>query len=230
MEPLKLFIGHDDREAVGTHVFLQSLIRTTKYPVSLTIISPEMAQELAPTDGTNAFSKARFLVPYLCNFRGLAIWLDGADMLLRSSLVELLTLSEPGYGVQVVKHDYTPTGKKYVGTTMETDNESYPKKNWSSVILWNCSFYPHTKLDPKFIQEKPGSYLHRFEWMEQEHVGELPAQWNHLVGEQPFNPEAKLAHFTCGIPGFEHYRHADYATEWTEDLKAGAKGLQYLGR
>lgn len=231
LDPIRLFIGWDEREAIGGHVFIQSLIRTTKYPVSLTIITPEMAQSLAPTDGSNPFSKARFLVPYLCGFRGSAIWMDGADQLLRASLVELWAHREAGYGVQVVKHDYqTKASRKYLNTGLEADNADYPKKNWSSVILWHCDYFPHRNLTPSFVTEKPGKFLHRFNWMPEGDIGDLPNEWNHLVTEQPFNKDAKLAHFTLGIPGMEYYRHADYAPEWTADLKSAAKGLQYLGR
>jgi hypothetical protein len=151
-------------------------------------------------------------------------------MTLRAPLDELWALREGWYGVQVVKHDYQPTGRKYIGTPLETDNAAYPKKNWSSVMIWSCDYMPHHKLTPKFIAEQPGSYLHRFEWMPEDRIGELPAEYNHLVAEQPFNPEAKIAHFTLGIPGFEHYRHADYAQEWTDTLKNAARGLQYLGK
>jgi hypothetical protein len=209
------------------------LLAKTNLPVSLTVLTPEIGKQLGVTDreSSNAFGKLRFLVPYLCGFKGGAIFLDGADMMLRSSLAELWSAREAWYGLQVVKHDYqTKSPKKYVGTDMESPNKDYPAKNWSSVMLWSCDFKPHLRLTPEFIASKPNSYLHRFEWMDHDRIGELPKEWNHLVGEQQFSQEAKLAHFTLGIPGFEHYRHADYAEEWTTNLKAAAKGLQYLGR
>ena len=180
---------------------------------------------------TNSFGKLRFAIPYLCNYKGGAIFLDGADMLMRTSLAELWALREGWYGVQVVKHDYkTKSPKKYVGTKMESQNSDYPRKNWSSCVIWSCDYSKHQVLTPRYISETSPSTLHRFGWLPDERIGELPAEFNHLVGEQKPNKDAKIAHYTLGIPGFEHYRHAEHAQEWTESLKRAAAGLQYLGK
>ncbi len=223
---IRLFVGQDPREAVGLHVFLESLWKHTKEPIAVTALTPTFGK----SDGTNSFSLSRFRIPELCGWSGWAIYADGVDMLLRADLTELWELRDNKYAVQCVKHDYKTTSpRKYVGTDLESENQDYDRKNWSSLVIWNCAHWSHFKNREK-IREADGKYLHRFSWLNDDEIGNLPAGWNHLVGEIPFNPDAKIAHFTLGIPGFEHYRRSDYATEWIESLKSAATGLQYLGR
>lgn len=226
MERIKLFVGADSRESVGLHVFLESLWKHSTLPVEVIALNDKMGH----SDGTNAFSTLRFQIPELCNHGGWALWMDGTDMLIRSDPAELWALRDKHYAVQVVKHDYqTKHSVKYVGTTLEACNADYPRKNWSSVMLFNCGHWAHFKARDR-LMSGDGKYLHRFSWLEDKQIGELPKEWNHLVGEYPFNPDAKLAHYTLGLPGFEHYRRSDYAPEWTAHLKDAARGLQYLGR
>lgn len=215
---IRLFIGRDDREAVGLIPFYQSLREHTSQPISVTELTGLRG------DGTNDFATARFYVPHLCGFRGLAVWMDGSDMLLRADLGELVRLFDFS-PVQVVKHAYFPKNKrKYIGTEMEADNEGYPCKNWSSVMLWNCEHPINQRLTESFVKAQSGRYLHRFMWMEPERVGELPKEWNWL-DEYGYNADAKLVHLTNGIPGFIHYRDAPHAEEWWSALRKAQRGL-----
>lgn len=216
---VKVFTGFDARESAGWHVFVASLLITSKDY----ILMPPFTGMAG--DGTNDFSYGRFRVPRLCHWAGPAIYLDGADMLLRAPIDELMSLYDSRYALQVVKHDYlTKHPRKYVGTPLEAPNESYPRKNWSSVILFNCGHPAHLKAW-EALSGNDGRYLHRFSWLKDEEIGELPQEWNHLVGEQDFNPEAKLAHFTLGIPGFTHYSFCDYAGEWRDVLRQANRGM-----
>ena len=232
MERLHLFVGSDPRESVGLHVFLESLWKHTSIPVDLTVLTPKLGEQLGiKSDGTNSFSKLRFVCPYLSGFKGFSLFLDGADMLLRTDLAELWALRDTHLALQCVKHSYkTKFPRKYVGTTLEAENQDYPRKQWSSVILWNNGYSPHQKLTPEFISKTPGPDLHRFSWVPDDRIGELPKEWNHIPGEIQANPNAKLVHFSLGIPGFEHYRRNEHSPEWTEHLRSAAKGLQYLGK
>ena len=163
-------------------------------------------------DGSNAFTYSRFLVPYLCDFQGTAIFLDGSDMLMRSDVSELAALADPQFAVQVVQHSYRPLHtRKYIGTTMEAPNAEYPRKNWSSVILWNCEHHSNRWLTPEAVQTATGPALHRFSWLPPNQIGALPSDWNHIVGEPQY---AKIAHFTLGIPSIPHYQDCAYAEEW----------------
>ena len=228
MDPIRIYTGFDQREAIGWHVFLQSVIERTDSPVDIVPLTERLGRKLGiSTDGTNAFSKIRFAVPYLCGFRGYALWCDAADMLALTDIAELWGM-KPGHGeaVRVVKHDYQPKSKvKYVGTDLEAPNEPYERKNWSSLIYWDCNHFAHRKLEPEFIATQPGSYLHRFSWLKDEQIGELPEEWNWLdeYGDGP----AKVMHHTTGIPGFTHYAEAPKADEWKKTMLDCLEGMQY---
>ena len=225
---IRIFTGFDQREAVGHHVFLQSVIERTDEPVEIIPLTERIGRKMGiVSDGSNSFSKIRFSIPYLCGFKGHAIWADAADMLCLEDIVELWNRRDTYHAVKVVKHDYQPTGRKYVGTEMETANEAYPRKNWSSLVLWWNEYMPHQQLTPSFINEKPGSFLHRFSWLPDARIGDLSSEWNHLVIEQERNPNAKLAHFTLGIPSFSNYGDCEFSDEWKKTLQNALEGMQY---
>jgi len=205
---IKVFAGYDPREAIGFHVFVQSLLDHASVPVE---VVPLFGNQ---RDGTNAFIYERFMVPHRCGFKGTAIFLDGADMLMRADIAELAALADPLKAVQVVKHDYkTRHPRKYIGTGLEADNRSYPRKNWSSAIIWNCAHYANRFLTPENVAEATGADLHRFAHLPDSLIGDLPAEWNCLIGEQD-QPDPKIAHFTLGIPAMHHYQDCQFASEW----------------
>jgi hypothetical protein len=214
-QPIRLYTGFDDREAVGYHVFCASVIERATVPVQFCPLTTKVSQGIGQRDGTNAFTYSRFLIPYLENFEGWAIFADGADMLCLADIAELAKLYDPSKAVQVVKHEYrTSNARKYIGTAMEADNADYSRKNWSSLMLINCAHYAWRQMRPDAVAELPGSYLHRFGFIEDRYIGSLPGEWNHLVGEYAVDPDAKMLHFTLGIPAMKHYKHCEGAPEW----------------
>jgi lipopolysaccharide biosynthesis glycosyltransferase len=144
-------------------------------------------------------------------YKGWAIFMDG-DMLLRDDIEKLWALRDESKAVMVVKHNYkTKMTEKYLGSK----NEDYPRKNWSSVILWNCGHPANAVVTPEFIQNATGAQVHRFTWLPDELVGELPAEWNWLDIEYAWNPAAKLVHYTLGTPCFHEFSdQGDFANEW----------------
>jgi len=214
---LKIFVGFDGKvEPVAYHTFCQSVIEKSSIPVSFTPLALNTLSEYKEThtDGSNAFIYSRFLVPYLCDFKGMALFVDG-DMICRADIAEILWEHEQDHAVKVVKHYYqTKHPVKYLGAK----NEDYPKKNWSSVMLWNCGHHLNKQLTPQFVMDKPGKYLHRFEWLKypEEQVGKLDETWNWLETEYEYNPDAKLIHHTLGTPCFKDYQNTDYSQEWWE--------------
>jgi len=207
---LKVFIGWDGNEAVAFHTLAHSIMRHASKPVSITPLvlrQLPMTRERHPLQSTE-FSFSRFLVPWLCDYEGMALFLD-SDMLCRADLYELR--AGPGDpAVSVVKHDYAPRPEdKFLGQRQTV----YEKKNWSSVMLFN-----NTKcraLTPEYVNAASGLELHQFKWTDD--VGALEPNWNHLVSEYPPNPDAKLVHFTRGTPCFAKYRKCEYADEWREE-------------
>lgn len=166
------------------------------------------------TDGSNAFIYSRFLVPHLQGFQGWAIFADG-DMLCREDISELWRLRDDSYAAMVVKHDYqSKAPRKYVGTGLETINVSYPRKNWSSVILWNCNHPSNLVLTPEYVMGATGRKLHRFEHLTDDEIGALPNEWNWLAEEYPVNEAAKIVHYTLGVPAMKAYADSQHAEEW----------------
>ena len=212
---IRVFLGFEPREAVAYHACCQSIIENTSEPVSITPLHlPQIRKMLdysaGRRDGSNDFIYSRFLVPVLCDFQGWALYLDG-DMVVRGDLAELWEMRDPAKDAHVVKHDYvTRHPVKYLGAK----NESYPRKCWSSVILWNCASFPNRVLTPEFVASHDGSFLHRFKWLSDRRIAELPPEWNWLVGEYDANPNAKLLHYTLGIPAFAEYADCDHAADW----------------
>ena len=207
---INLFCGYDRREAIGFHVFVHSVLEHASRPVSITPINA-----MGGPEHTNAFTYSRFLVPWLCGFKGHAIFADGADMLMQADIAELDALFDPRYAVQVVQHpDYeTRHPRKYVGTSMEADNENFPRKNWCSVMLINCEHAAVGRRGPR--ARRPRADGHRACSNSSAFtIGPLPNEWNRLVDEGQPVEGAKILHWTAGIPGFDNYRDAPGAKLW----------------
>ena len=215
---IPLFAGFDTREEIGFHTFCSSVIHQASEPVCITPLHLAMLCNVyqgGARDGTNAFIYSRFLIPYLMEFRGMAIFADGADMILKGDIAELWAMRDPFKAVQVVQHEYkTKHPRKYVGTSMEADNRDYPRKNWSSLMLINCAHYAWRDITPEKVATMSGADLHRFAFIPERFIGELPAEWNWLADEYGPNPDAKLLHWTAGIPAFPHYAQAPHADDW----------------
>jgi hypothetical protein len=111
---------------------------------------------------------------------------------------------------------------------MESPNEDYPRKNWSSVILWDCSNMGNRKLTPEYVSNNTGAHLHRFQWLKDERVGDLPFDWNWLADEYMENKNAKLWHWTAGSPAFKGYRDSPHADEWRAVARRVLRGWDEL--
>jgi hypothetical protein len=212
-ETVHIFLGHDKREAAAYHVCQQSILDTALDPDRICFHAVTGAQR----DGSNAFTYARFLIPYRMRWGSVekhAIWLDG-DMVVREPIEELWALRRHDVALQVVKHEYqTQHPRKYVGTPMESDNRDYPAKNQSSVMVVNCGTLHNRVLTPDFVARHDGSFLHRFGWLTPQLVGALPERWNFLVNEMVPSSDVALGHFTIGVPGFSHYADDFLSDEW----------------
>lgn len=220
---IKIVVGFDQREAIAYHTFSQSVLEKSSLPVLFLPLSINTLKGYKEThnDKSNDFVYSRFLTPYLNNFEGWAIFADG-DMVCQSDIKELWDLRDETKALQVVKHDYkTKFNQKYLGNT----NENYPRKNWSSLILWNCSHPKHKVLTPDFISSQTGKYLHRFSWLDDEDIGELPIDWNWLAIEYSINPKAKIIHYTLGTPCFKDYRNTEMAVTWHEAQQKVNEGI-----
>ena len=209
---IKIAVGYDERESVAFHTFSQSLVDKASVPFSITplVLKALAGYEEQHQDGSNAFIYSRFLTPFLFEFSGWAIFADG-DMVCLSDIAELWALRDASKAVMCVKHDYkTKARQKYLGNS----NQDYPRKNWSSLVLWNCGHPANMILTPDFVQKQTGAFLHRFNWLSDDLIGELPMEWNWLVTEYPDNYSANLLHYTLGTPCFADYRDGDMSEVW----------------
>jgi lipopolysaccharide biosynthesis glycosyltransferase len=164
-------------------------------------------------DGSTEFSFSRFLTPYLCGYQGQAIFMD-CDMIVNGDIYDVLDYCDLKHDVFVVKHNYQPKHKsKFLGNTQT----AYPKKNWSSFMVFNNFMQPVKKLTPEVVSIQSGAYLHQFKWTNEDRIGELPPEWNHLVGEYSPNEDARVVHFTLGTPCFNDYKAQEWAGEWWQE-------------
>jgi lipopolysaccharide biosynthesis glycosyltransferase len=225
---IRVFIGYDSREELAYQVCRQSILDTAKYPNSIEIYPIKQNEmrdrglywrdvdKLASTE----FTFTRFLVPELCEFRGWALFID-CDFLFKKDVRNLWKVIEESienkknYAVMCVQHDYTPKSM----TKMDGQEQTvYPRKNWSSCMLFNCEHPKNRKLTKDFINNPDidGKFLHRFSWLEDRDIGRLSHEWNWLVGYYQEDDKTVPAaiHYTDGGPWFKSYRLCEYAADW----------------
>lgn len=211
---IHLFCGYDSREAIGWHVFVASVLRRASQPVAI-----HRLDACGLPHGSNAFTRSRFLAPWLMGFKGRAIFADASDMLCLGDIAELDALFDDGMAVQVVQQPAYKTRhpRKYIGTAMEADNRDYPLKNWASLMLMNCEHAAWRDVTPGFVERTPALWLLTLTHIQLEHpraIGALPDRWNRLVDEGQPSEGAAILHWTAGIPAFPHYARAPGAAAW----------------
>lgn len=176
-----------------------------------------------PSDApaSTEFATTRFLAPLLAQ-RGFAAFMD-CDTVTVGDVYELWRLADPRYAVQVVKHEHAGTE----GVKMDGQPQTqYPRKNWSSVVLWNVDHPGNRRLTRAMICNLPGRELHAFCWLRDEEIGELPAGWNWLVSVQAMPDALRLAHFTLGgpwLPGWHGGPYDDLWSSYQADFRAAMR-------
>ena len=223
---VRVAIGFDYREAIAYHVCSQSIITNSNQPLTIIPLASNLISNFSKLDdkGSNQFIISRFLTPSIVNYSGWVIYIDG-DVVCNDDIQGLWSLRDEKYAVQCVKHDYkTKYENKYFGNK----NENYPRKNWSSVILWNCSHPSNQILTPDFVSKHDGKYLHRFSWLNDEEIGDLPLKWNWLSSEYKDNADAGLIHYTLGTPCFKEWSDKGMSEYWHDYFTETVNGFDYL--
>ncbi|GAQ89896.1 Nucleotide-diphospho-sugar transferases superfamily protein [Klebsormidium nitens] len=215
----RIFIGYDAKEDVAFQVCKQSILKHASVPVHIVPIKQKDLRDGGlytrlrdPTESTE-FSFTRFLTPYLAGYMGWAMFVD-CDFLYTADIKQLTELIDDKYAVMCVKHDYAPTSPTKMDGQIQT---TYPRKNWSSMVLYNCGHPKNRILTPELVSQESGAFLHRFQWLDDEDIGNVPETWNWLVGHNK-RPEdgkpPKAIHYTCGGPWFKEYAQCEYAELW----------------
>lgn len=165
------------------------------------------------------FSISRFLTPHLAG-RGWALFMD-CDMLVRANLTRLFEEAErqPDKALLCVQHAHAPVQTTKMDGQIQT---VYPRKNWSSFMMFNCDHPANQALTVEAVNSLPGRDLHRFCWLEDGLIGDLDGCWNFLVGHSDPEIEPNVVHFTDGIPLMEGYENVPYADEWRAMLRSWA--------
>ena len=219
--PLNIFVGWDSRETQAYDVCVKSLLEYSSVELN---IQPIIRSDLMdageyfreqPEAGSVEFTYTRFLTPYLSKFKGWSLFID-CDFLFTRDVAELFALADDKYAIMCAKHDYVPKNAVKMDGQKQV---AYPRKNWSSCILWNCAHPSNRILTPYTASRQTGAYLHRFKFLKDHMIGDIPIEWNWLEGEydKPEVPPAAI-HFTNGGPWFEDWQDVDYADLWRSYL------------
>lgn len=220
---MEIYIGYDSREDLAYQVTSYSI--KSKSPGAN--IHPLKLKELRQKNlytreedklGSTEFTFSRFLVPTLNDFKGWALFCD-CDILFLNPIEELFAKADEKFAVMCVQHDYKPTSE----TKMDGKIQSiYPRKNWSSLVLWNCAHPANKKLSKELVNhpDTTGKYLHRFSWLQDDEIGEINHEWNWLVSwyQEPRDGSPKAIHYTEGGPWFSEYRFCEYNEVWKKYL------------
>jgi len=223
MSQLRVYIGYDHAEHQAYRVALKSLSKYTKTapePLDASrlhaggllrrLVDTRVGMYDLPSNApcSTEFAVSRFLVPILCQ-SGWALFTD-CDVVFLGNPRELLALADPDKAVMVVKHNHFGHGTK-MGGAIQTH---YPRKNWSSVMLFNCDHEANKRLTIQDVNERPGRDLHAFYWLHDSEIGELPPEWNWLVNVTPKPAYPKIAHFTNGGPWIANWTPAEHDAIW----------------
>jgi lipopolysaccharide biosynthesis glycosyltransferase len=227
--PVKVFIGWDASELKAHLVAVHSLHghATARHDVRRVSLDELTAKGLyrRPTrSGPNGqlfdvlsdapmstgHAIARFFVPYLCDYKGWALFTDG-DVLFRDDIAKLEACADPSKAVMVVQHPPMPEAATKKDGHAQT---SYPRKNWSSVMLFNNEHPANQLLWTTVLNQWPGRDLHAFRWLNDDQIGALPSRWNWLVNVSAPEPDPAIVHYTTGTPDLPDHSADPYADEW----------------
>lgn len=197
-QPLRIFIGYDHRQPIALNVLQFSIFRRSSKPVAITpIVLPTLPMKRT---GLTPFTYSRFLVPWMCGYQGWALFLD-IDFLVLSDIADLFARADDRYAAMVSKSE-----KKF---------------EWASMIFFNCGHPANQVLTPDYVDDpKRCVNPHTMDWLSPELVGDLPREWNHLVGYDAPRTDAKAVHYTQGMPIYEETSGSEYREQWLAEQKA----------
>lgn len=228
---LRIFVGYSPEELIPATIAEDSIRRTAvladDQSLRISRISKEVLRDYysRPTIRTQQHARwdvisqapmstdhaiARFFIPWLCDYQGWALFVDG-DILCRRSITDLFAQASPEYAVMCVQHP--PLLKEGAKKERETQ-QAYARKNWSSVMLFNCGHEANRVLDLDMLNSTPGRDLHRFFWLENDQIGALDPCWNYLVNVTAPQVDPAIVHFTEGVPLLQQHLFDPFADEW----------------
>ena len=221
MSNLNIYIGYDSKEDIAYRVCKYSILKRSNANLNITslklyeLVTNKMySRDIDPLASTE-FTYSRFLVPALNKYRGWAIFCD-CDFIFFEDVTKILENLDNSKAVYCVQHDYTPKEKHKMDGQKQT---IYPRKNWSSFILFNCSHPSNKKLNIDLVNSETGSFLHQFKWLKDSEIGSLDERWNWLEGwtSNHNNKKPFAVHYTRGGPWFDEWQDVEFANEWISE-------------
>jgi len=225
---LRVFVGFSADEMMATTVAINSMLhfagtlrlnvqRISRLSLLQCYTRPtriddngQLWDEISDAPMSTDHAIARFFIPWLRDYQGWALFTDG-DVLCRRDVRELFALADERYAVMCVQHPPLLS----VGYKKDGDRQlAYPRKNWSSVMLWNCGHPANRHLTLDTLNGVSGKALHGFVWLEDSQIGALPPEWNWLVGLSAPVDNPAIVHYTQGLPTLPDHAHDPYADEW----------------
>ena len=221
MSNLNIYVGYDSKEDIAYRVCKHSILKRSGTNVKIRslklyeLIANKLYNRAIDPLASTEFTYSRFLVPTLNNFKGWAVFCD-CDFLFFEDVEKILNNIDESKAVYCVQHDYTPKEKHKMDGQKQT---IYPRKNWSSFILFNCSHSSNKRLSVDLVNSETGSFLHQFKWLKDSEIGSLDERWNWLEGwtSKHNNKKPFAVHYTRGGPWFEEWQDVEFANEWIEE-------------
>lgn len=237
MQAPLIFVGYDAREHEAWEVCRDSILRRSSVDVRIAKLEEPVLREaglyrrawhaengqridnLDKRPFSTDFSFTRFLAPALALYQGWALYCD-CDFLFTADIAGLFVLADERYAAMCVKHKHVPTEATKMDGVEQT---KYRRKNWSSLTLWNAA-HPANRnvLTVDCVNKMPGQWLHAFEWLKDDEIGELPVTWNWLAGvSAPLErvPPCGI-HYTLGVPSMPGYEDCVYAEFWRTEQRS----------
>lgn len=217
---MNIYIGHDSRFPEATKVCEKSIKDNSgKLEHNIKFLDKAILFRLSiydredvPGESTE-FSFTRFYVPLLSQYSGISLFIDN-DFVFKCnpSEMEKYLKNKP---VAVVKHKLDNVHNNKMGGV---ENKSYPKKCWSSLMLFNNSKLKH--LTKEYLDNASPADLHQFAWVDEKDISEIPRSYNHLVGYYKKHNKIKAIHYTQGGPWFKEYKNSELSEEWWKVYKS----------
>ena len=227
---MKVYIGHDPHEEAAVEVAVKSLRAVTGDEIEPELLCmPKLVDQgllsqrvidhrggqdydlISNAPQSTRFAISRFLTPILCQ-QGYALFVDCDVVFLRDPRAMMFE-AQAHHAVSVVKHGEIK-GAPY--KMVNQKQEGYPRKLWSSVMLFNCDHAANRRLGLRDINERPGRDLHRLYWLHDEEIGDLNPTWNWLVDVHLQPTHAGIAHMTLGGPWIDGWKGGSFDYEWKQ--------------
>ena len=218
----RVFIGWDPAQQEAAEVCKYTLMKHSTIPLQVGFIRLKdmLEQKLIWSEDTEATTETtltRFLVPHLSQYQGWSLYVD-PDFVFLGDVREIFQSMEARYACSVVKLQYKPTQDTRLDGRPQAH---YPRKCWSSMILYNCSHGKCKSLTPEFINQSKPNFLHRFDWLAGNEISGMNPEWQVIPGHADSalkDKDIRALHFTEGGPWHPDCRSIKYGWYYADAL------------